>query len=76
MFLHVCVCPQGGVPGQVHPLPRQVHTPQAGTSPAGTPPDRYIPWAGTPPPEQCMLGDEGNKQVVRILLECILVYYY
>ena len=35
----------------------------------GTPPlGRY-----TPPWEQCMLGDAGNKQAVRILLECILV---
>ena len=25
------------------------------------------------PPPQCMLGDAGNKRVVRILLECILV---
>ena len=25
------------------------------------------------PPEQCMPGDTGNKRVVRILLECILV---
>ena len=31
------------------------------------------PGAGTPP-EQCMLGDTGNKRAVRILLECILVY--
>ena len=55
------------------------YTPQAGTPPGtGTPPGRYTPWAGTPPqdqvpPEQCMLGDTGNKQAVRILLECILV---
>ena len=27
----------------------------------------------TPPPAQCMLGDTGNKQAVRILLECDLV---
>ena len=27
-----------------------------------------------PTPEQCMLGDTGNKRVVRILLECILVH--
>ena len=27
----------------------------------------------TPPPEQCMLGDKGNKQAVRIPLESILV---
>ena len=26
-----------------------------------------------PPQEQCKLGDTGNKQAVRILLECILV---
>ena len=36
----------------------------------GTPPrTRY-----TPPREQCVLGDTGNKRAVRILLECILVY--
>ena len=28
----------------------------------------------TPAPEQCMLGDAGNKRAVRILLECILVH--
>ena len=27
------------------------------------------------PPAQCMLGDMGNKRVVRILLECILVSF-
>ena len=32
-----------------------------------TPRTRYTPW------EQCMLGDTGNKWVVCILLECILV---
>ena len=32
-----------------------------------TPPEQ------TPPQEQCMLGDTGNKRVVRILLECTLV---
>ena len=72
MFLHVSVCPQGGVPGQEPPC--QV-CPRAGTPPLpGTP-----PWAGTPPhrytpQEQCMLEDTGNKRAVRILLECILVY--
>ena len=43
--------------------PRQVH-------PLG----RYTPRADTPPPEQCVLGDTGNKRAVRILLECILVF--
>ena len=62
------------------------YTPWAGTSPwAGTPPGRYTPlgrytpWQVhgqgryTPPLEQSMLGDTGNKQTVCILLECILV---
>ena len=31
------------------------------------------PGAETPPPVQCMLGDTGNKWLVRILLECIQV---
>ena len=35
---------------------------------------RHPPGADTPP-EQCMLGDTGNKRAVRILLECILVLY-
>ena len=26
-----------------------------------------------PPPQQCMLGDTGNRRAVRIILECILV---
>ena len=38
---------------------------------------RDPPGADTPlgadPPAQCMLGDMANKQVVHILLECILV---
>ena len=37
---------------------------------------RYTPRPGTPlPPEQCMLGNTGNKRAVRILLECILVMH-
>ena len=32
------------------------------------------PEAGSPPPpEQCMLGDTGNKRALRILLKCMLV---
>ena len=42
---------------------------------------RQVPITPTPPPpdqrqtppEQCMLGDTGNKREVRILLECIRV---
>ena len=63
-------------------------TPLASTPPRKVyPPGRYTPWAGTPPgqvhplplgrdtpKEQCMFGDTGNKRVVRILLECILVF--
>ena len=74
---------RGGVPGQVPPLGRYI--PRAGTPPArytpsqvhplpGTPPWAGTPQAGTPPREQCMLGDTGNKRAVRIILECILVY--
>ena len=32
------------------------------------------PQEQTPYRDQCMLGDAGNKQAVRMLLECILVY--
>ena len=48
----------------------------AGTPPPGRyiPPRQVPPWAGTPPWEQCMLGDKGNKRAVRTLLECILVW--
>ena len=43
------------------------------------PPSRHPPESRHPPrirhtPPQCMLGDMGNKQVVHILLECILVW--
>ena len=60
-------------PGYVHPLldrytpSWQVHPPGQVHSRAGTPPGQVYP------PEQCMLGDTGNKWVVHILLECILV---
>ena len=56
--------PGADTPGSRHPL--GADTPQVD-----------IPWADTSlPPAQCMLGDTGNKRVVRILLECILVLYY
>ena len=77
MFLHVSVCPQGGVPGQVppwdqvHPLGPgtpcryQVHPPLGPGTPPGT---RYIPpGPGTPPRRRLLL------RTVRILLECIIV---
>ena len=41
----------------------------AGTPPAGTP---HTPQVGAPPGNACW--DTVNKRVVRILLECILVF--
>ena len=38
----------------------------------GTPQQQIPPRSRYTP--QCMLGDTGNKRVVRILLECILVF--
>ena len=71
----LCVHKGGAVPGQVPPgryTPRQVH-PRA-----GTPTNRYLPWAGTPSgrylPRHSTCWDMVNKRVVRIPLECILVY--
>ena len=83
MFLHVSVYPRGGgstwagtppTPGR-YTLLTGTPTPWAGTPPCQVHPlGRYSPQAGTTPPrEQCMLGDTGNKRVVHILLECILV---
>ena len=40
----------------------------------GIPPGSRPPSPEQSPPEQCMLGDVGNKRVVRILLECIFVF--
>ena len=68
-------CPGPGTPYQTrYPPPDQVHPPRPGTTPRpGTPPDQVHPPAGTPPREQSMLGETGNKWAARILLECILV---
>ena len=56
------------------PRTRGRHPPEQTHSPEQTPPSlgsRHPP--GADPPAQCVLGDTGNKQVVLILLECILV---
>ena len=64
---------------QTHPGTRGRHPSQTRGRP--NPRDqRQAPITPTPPPdqrqtppEQCMLGDTGNKREVRILLECIRV---
>ena len=63
MFLQVCVCPQGGVPDQVHP-PQDPGTPPG----PGTPPRQVHPPDQVHPPVIRPL-----LRTVRILLECILV---
>ena len=54
MLLQVCVCPWGGVPGQVHSLL------------AGTPPGRYTPWQVDPrvctPPRAVHAGRYGQQE--------------
>ena len=56
------------------PLQTRYTTPTTLTTP-GTryPPDQVHHSRPGTPPKQCMLGDTGNKWVVRILPECILV---
>ena len=72
LCFHKCLSVYRGVPGQVPP---GRYTPWAGTPPwEGTPPDRYTPWPGTPPPCHSACWDMVNKRVVRIPLECILVF--
>ena len=77
IFLHLSVIlfTGGGVPGQVSPLTRHKplppgtrHTARDQAHPPGDQVHTHLP-------EQCMLGDMGNKWAVRILLECILVSY-
>ena len=69
---------------QVHPetrytpwtryTPQTRYTPRTRYTPHQVPPGtRYTPWDQVHPPEQCILGDVGNKWAVCILLECILV---
>ena len=55
-------------------IKNSVHGGGVGGVPGQVPPGRYTPSGQVhTPPEQCMLGDTGNKRAVRILLECILV---
>ena len=75
-------------PGSSHPL--GTNTPQEQTPPgtrspweqtSDPPRSRPLPDQASPPgadplPVQCILGDTGNKQAVRILLQCNLVYMY
>ena len=81
--------PKAGTPlGSGHPL--GTNTPQEQTPPGTRPPweqasdppgadpsqTRHPPPGADPLPVQCILGDTGNKQAVRILLQCNLVYMY
>ena len=61
--------PQTDCPWEQAPLP----PPPSPVEGAGTPPGADTPW-NQAPPMQCMLEDTANKPVVRILLECILVF--
>ena len=68
-------CMLGYTPPDQRQTPPQEQTPpdQRQTPHEQTPPrSRHSPQEQTPP-AQCILGDTGNKRVVRILLECILV---
>ena len=66
-------------------LPQSRHPPGVGKPPSpqeqtplvpGPPPSRHPPGPDLPPPEQSMLGDTVNERVVRILLECNLVFFF
>ena len=73
IFRSMC---QEGTPGAgTAPGPWTRYTPQAGTPREQVNPQDQVHHPGTryTPRVQCMLGDTGNKRVVRILLECILV---
>ena len=89
IFLHLSVILFKGGSASVHAgktPPTQEQTPPGadtpGADPAGTDtPEEQTPLQEQTPPQeqtplwaQCMLGDTANKQVVRILLECILVH--
>ena len=61
MFTQVFVSPPGG--GSVHPLGKHA------------PPDRHLPWANTSPRQTPPSRRRLLQRMVRILLECILVYF-
>ena len=63
-------------PGSSHPL--GTNTPKSRHPLEPGPPGRrpQIPPRADTLPVQCILGDTGNKQAVRILLQCNLVYMY
>ena len=83
VFTRVCdSVHRGGLPqcilGYSPPRPEAGNPPPRTRPPgpeAGTPgPDTH---PGTsPPPAQCMLGDNGNKRAVHILLECNLLGFF
>ena len=58
---------RGRHPSQTRGRPNPREQRQAPITPTPPPDQRQTP------PEQCMLGDTGNKREVRILLECIRV---
>ena len=73
LCFHRCLSVHGGC------LPHCMlrYTPLEQNPPLGRdPPGTRLPPGADTPPAQCMLGDTGNKQAVRILLECILVKGY
>ena len=69
MFLHLSVSHSvhRGVSASVH---SGIHSPPRSRHPLGA----DTPTPQQTPPVQCMLTDTGNKRVVGILLECILVF--
>ena len=65
-------CPQGAST----PRTRQSPGPDPSSQDQSLLPRTRDPSRDQTPPVQCMLGDMGNKQMVCILLECILVHIY
>ena len=63
--------PRKQIPPWSRPPWKQTHLPEADTPQEA---DTPHPWEQTPPP-QSMFGDMVNARVVRILLECNLVFF-